>query len=104
MDEELKALLKSNLRVSEESLAILKKLNAARIMGSIMGVVKWVVILAVTFGTYYYLQPFLERGLDVITNPAGILEDALGNNNGVIDPNKLSPDTIKKIRDSILSE
>lgn len=66
MDEELKNLLKRNLEASEESLRILKKLNRARIADNIYWIVKWVVIIGLSFGAYYYIEPFIKKYMDLV--------------------------------------
>jgi len=63
-DEELKQLLKRNVEISEESLRILKKINRARIIGNVYSFLKWVIIIGVSAGAYYYLQPYLQKLMD----------------------------------------
>jgi len=59
--EQIKKLLKRNLEVSEESFKILKKMHKAQVWGRIMRISKWVLILSLAFGTYYYIQPYMEN-------------------------------------------
>jgi len=72
-DEELKQLLKKNLEVSEESLRILKKMNRVRIFGNIYTFLKWVIIVGVSVGLYYYLDPYIKK----LTDDFKKLTDAL---------------------------
>ncbi|MFH1956559.1 MAG: hypothetical protein ABIJ28_02860 [Patescibacteria group bacterium] len=60
----LKDLLKRNLEVSEESLKILKKMHRAAIMGRFFLFLKWVIIIGLSFGTYYYIEPHLQTIID----------------------------------------
>ncbi len=60
-NEELKQLLKQNLEVSEESLKILKKLNKSRRMGSLFFVFKWLIIIGLAIGAFYYLEPYINQ-------------------------------------------
>ena len=99
MDEELKALMRRDVEISEESLKILRSMRRAQRIGTVFAFVKWIFIIAVTLGAYYVAQPFLEKGLEVIANPAELL-DSQGQN--IINPNTLSSDTINKIKDALL--
>ena len=58
--EEIKRLLKKNLEVSEESLKIAKKVRRTQNTGRLFKALKWIIILALALGSYYYIQPFLE--------------------------------------------
>lgn len=100
MDEELKTLLRQNLKVSEESLDILRGIRRGQRIGTAINALKWLFVLAATFGAYYYLQPLLERGLEVIANPAGALE--LEEGSSFLQSTKLSPETISKLREVLL--
>lgn len=73
VDEYLKQLLENNLKVSEESLTILKGMRSAARWGRFFMIVKWVIIIAISFGSYYYAQPFLQKSLDVINQATGTL-------------------------------
>jgi len=59
-EEDLKVLLRENIELSKESLKILKKINRGRIFSNIFTTLKWVVIIGVSFGAYYYIEPFLS--------------------------------------------
>jgi len=66
MDEEIRQLLQKNLEVSQESLKILKKINRARIIGNIFSFLKWMIIIGVSIGIYYYIQPYLGKLTDLL--------------------------------------
>lgn len=65
-EEDLKNLLKKNLEVSEESLKILKKINRARVIGSIFTFFKWMIIIGASIGIYYYIQPYIDQMLELL--------------------------------------
>ncbi|MFA4890555.1 MAG: hypothetical protein WC587_02930 [Candidatus Paceibacterota bacterium] len=70
-DEELKQLLQKNLETSQESLEILKKMNRARMVGNVLVFLKWVVIIGLSYGAYYFIEPYLKTltgGLDSINS------------------------------------
>ncbi len=58
--EETRRLLKRNLAISEESFKILKKLRRVQKISSFITFTKWTIIILLAFGTYYYIQPFME--------------------------------------------
>ncbi len=60
-DEELKHLLRENLEVSQESLKILKKINRDRVIGNVYNFLKWSIIIGVSIGLYYYIQPYMDK-------------------------------------------
>lgn len=61
MDEDLKKLLQRNLEVSEESLKILKKINRARIMATVYNTLKLAIIILLSVGAYYYVEPMINN-------------------------------------------
>jgi len=98
MEEELKELMQKNLEVSEETLRILKKINRARVFGSIFSLIKWVIIIGISVGAYYYIEPVLK---DILNNLQGMLEavqniKATGQSLGEIP--SISPELIEKIK------
>ena len=74
--EEFKKLLRQNLEVSSESLRLLKKLNKARIMDNVYWIIKWVVIIGVSFGAYYYIEPYLNKYIETIKKLAPLNKEA----------------------------
>jgi uncharacterized membrane protein len=64
-DEELKNLLKENLEVSKESLSILKSINRGRKISGLLTFLKWVIIIGVAAGAFYYLEPYLNQVKDL---------------------------------------
>lgn len=68
MDEEIKALLRQNLEVSEKSLAILKKMRQEVIMGRIFQFIKWVIIIGLIVFSFVKIQPYLIYWGDVFSS------------------------------------
>ena len=99
MDEELKTLMRRDVEISEESLKILQSMRRAQRLGTIFTAVKWVFIIIITVGSYYIVQPFLEKGLEVFVNPVGLLEPQ-GQN--LFNPGNLNADKIGKIKEILL--
>lgn len=96
-DEELKILLRENIEVSKESLKILKKINRGRIFGNIFSALKWMLIVGVSFGTFYYINPYLTKYLDLIVGLTSGVEDVGKISNNI--NSAVSPDLLKKIKE-----
>ena len=96
-DEELKVLLRENIEVSKESLKILKKINRGRIWGNVFSVLKWTLIIGLSFGAYYYIEPFLSQYVDMLRGLTSGVENIgkIGNNTN----SAVSPDLLKKLQD-----
>jgi hypothetical protein len=65
--EEIKRLMRKNLSVSEECLQILKKMHRAQLMGRLLKVLKWLIIVALALGAYYYAQPYMDTFWQAMT-------------------------------------
>ncbi|MEK7647302.1 MAG: hypothetical protein AAB378_02955 [Patescibacteria group bacterium] len=76
MDEELKKLLQRNLEVSEESLKILKKINRARIMAAVYNTLKLAIIILLSVGAYYYVEPMINNLLGTLNQLTGGAQSA----------------------------
>ena len=95
-DEELKVLLRENIEVSKESLKILKKINRGRIWGNVFSVLKWTLIIGLSFGTYYYIEPFLSQYLDTLRGITSGVENIGKISNNI--NSAVSPDLLKKLQ------
>jgi hypothetical protein len=60
-DEEIRQLLKKNIEVSEESLGLLKKMHRAAVIGRFFSFMKWVVIIGISVGSYYLIEPYIKK-------------------------------------------
>jgi hypothetical protein len=66
MDEETNKLLKENIEISRESLKILKGIRRANRLATALKVIYWLVIFGVLTGAYYFLEPYIKSGMDVV--------------------------------------
>ena len=73
-DSELKELLEENLRVSKESLAILKKTRSDALWRRFFTAIKWLIVLGLLVWGYIQLQPILDQLLGVWQNVTGLTE------------------------------
>ena len=61
MDAESKELLKKTFALAEENNKILRKMRRSQKIASFLRFVYWVIILGVTFGAFYLLQPYVDK-------------------------------------------
>ena len=61
MDPQDKAKLDKALALSEENNRILKSLQRYMRLGRLMSLLYWVVIIGVSVGSFYYLQPYINQ-------------------------------------------
>jgi len=93
----IKELLQKNLETSEESLKILRKMHRANILGRFFWILKWAVIIGLSFGVYYYIEPYLQaimNNLSIISSGVNEVRNASDS----ISPNNISPDLLDKIK------
>ncbi|MEK6847480.1 MAG: hypothetical protein AABY16_04920 [Nanoarchaeota archaeon] len=64
MDPETTHLLRKALEIAEENNKILKDLQSTARWSRFFFLVKWLVVIGITFGTYYFIQPYLNQILE----------------------------------------
>lgn len=79
-DGELKKLLEENLKVSHESLKILKSINRGRMWARFFFFIKWILILSLLTIGFIKIQPYLES----LSNNLERISDALLKINGFL--------------------
>lgn len=67
MDSEMKQLLEENLKISKENNELLLKVRSVQKWAQITRILYWVLIIAVSFGSLYYIKPYLGNLLNVYT-------------------------------------
>ncbi|MEK7478019.1 MAG: hypothetical protein AAB645_01460 [Patescibacteria group bacterium] len=63
--EEIKDLLEKNLKVSEENNDLLKGIIRHSRWSLALTIIKWVIIVGVTLGAYYYFEPLWNKTMDL---------------------------------------
>jgi len=85
MDIEVKNLLEENLKLSRENNILLLKIDSAQRWAKITRYIYWGIIVFVSIGGYYFIQPYLKNLLNVYTggmygiNDVGNITDTLVN-------------------------
>ncbi len=93
MTPEEKSLLEETYRLTAENNAILKAVQRSNRMATIMRVLYWVVIIVMSFGAYYFIQPYLNMmlglsgqgtGIQGLTNSLNQAQDAASQLQGLL--------------------
>lgn len=61
MDQEERSLLEENLRISRENNLLLLKIRSVQRWASITRILYWAVLIGISFGAFYFLQPYIEN-------------------------------------------
>ncbi|HTK33569.1 MAG TPA: hypothetical protein VL335_03465 [Candidatus Paceibacterota bacterium] len=76
MTPEEKSLLERTYKLVEENNDILIKMRRGARITNIMRIVYWAVILIVSFGAYYFIQPYLNFMLGSLGSLSGLVGNA----------------------------
>ncbi len=96
-EEYVKDLLKRNLEVSEESLKILQKMHRAQVIGRTFKILKWLVIIAITLGVYYYIEPYLKMLINNF-NQIMVMLGEIKKTSDSLSPNNVPSDLLEKLQ------
>ncbi len=67
MSPEEKRLLEEALLLSRENNKILKKMRRGQLIGNILGSLKWIILIIVTIWSWFLVQPYFEKMLQMYT-------------------------------------
>lgn len=71
MDPEIKELLRENLKLNKENNELLKKIRKFQKWGQTSKAIYWFIILAFGFGSWYFIQPYLESVMGMYGSVTG---------------------------------
>ncbi len=74
MDPETKQLLEENLKLSKENNEMLSSLIRSKKRNNIFKAVYWGIIIIITIGTYYFIQPYISGLTSLYTGGASDLQ------------------------------
>ncbi len=60
MDPETQKMLRESLELARENNTLLRRMRSAQQRAHIFRIIYWVIILGVTFGAYYMIQPYIN--------------------------------------------
>ncbi|KKW11235.1 MAG: hypothetical protein UY50_C0018G0003 [Parcubacteria group bacterium GW2011_GWA2_49_9] len=78
MTPEERQLLIQTSRLVEENNKILRKMHRAALWGRIMRILYWAVIIALSVGAYYFIQPYVEQVQGIYGGVKGDVENIRG--------------------------
>ncbi|MEN9524081.1 MAG: hypothetical protein RL536_150 [Candidatus Parcubacteria bacterium] len=81
MTPEERSLLERTHKLVEENNEILRSIRRSNRFGTIMRVLYWVLILALSFGAYYFIQPYLSSMLGTYSSLQNSLQGLQGDVN-----------------------
>jgi hypothetical protein len=71
MNPEDRNLLESTYKLVEENNEILRKLHRKQQAGMVIKALYWAVIIAISLGAYYFIQPYVELMGDLYNEATG---------------------------------
>ena len=72
MDQESKQLLQNTLALAEENNKMLHKIRGVQKRGTLWQVLKLIVIIGIALGSFYYLEPYLNKIMDLYNSVSGM--------------------------------
>ena len=80
MTPEEKSLLEQTHRLAEENNDILRSLRRSRRMSTILTIFYWVVIVVVSVGSYYFVEPYMK----LLPNVMGAIQGDVNSANAAL--------------------
>jgi len=72
MDSESRQLLQNTLALAEENNKMLHKIRGVQKRGTLWQVLKLIVIIGIALGSFYYLEPYLNKIMDLYNSVSGM--------------------------------
>lgn len=66
-------------KLVEENQRMTRSLYQRARMATVVVAIKWILIILITLGSLYYIQPYLEGALKAYTDAAGFIDNFNGN-------------------------
>jgi hypothetical protein len=66
MTPEEKSLLERTHKIAEDNNVILRGIRRANRISTVMRILYWLIIVGVTLGAFYYLQPYIDSMFEII--------------------------------------
>ena len=74
MDPESRKLLEATLALAEENNKMLHKIRGIQKRETLWHVLKLLVIIGIAFGSFYYIEPYLNKMMDLYNSISGTQE------------------------------
>ena len=72
MDPESKQLLENTLALTEENNKLLHKIRGVQKRAVVWQVLRWIIILGIAFGSFYFLEPYLNKVMNLYSSISGV--------------------------------
>ena len=72
MDSESRQLLQNTLALAEENNKMLHKIRGVQKRGTLWQVLKLIVIIGIALGSFYYIEPYLNKIMDLYNSVSGM--------------------------------
>ena len=72
MDQESKQLLQNTLALAEENNKMLHKIRGVQKRSTFWQVLKLIVIIGIALGSFYYIEPYLNKIMDLYNSVSGM--------------------------------
>jgi hypothetical protein len=72
MDPESKQLLQNTLALAEENNKMLHKIRGVQKRGTFWQILKFIIIIAIAFGSFYYIEPYLNKIMALYSSVSGM--------------------------------
>jgi hypothetical protein len=73
MDFEEKELIRKTFHLAEENNKILRKMRASMQWSRAFRIFYWVIVIGVSIGAFYYIQPYIDQLVEAYSGLTGIL-------------------------------
>ena len=85
MDPETKKLLQDTFLLAEDNNKMLHKIRSGQKWASFMRVLYWLIIIGISVGAFYFMQPYIEPVQKLLGNASSVFEQLNGSKNQNID-------------------
>ena len=100
MDLEPKELLQKTLELAEENNKMLHKIRGVQTREFIWRTLKIIIIIGIALGSFYFIEPYLNKIVDVYNSISGIQQDIKNTTDSIKNitdtPSSMLKDLIKK--------
>ena len=73
MDPESKKLLEDTYALTEENNKMLHNIKRSMFLARIMSILYWLVIIGVSVGAFYFIQPYIDQLMGVYGKASGVI-------------------------------
>ena len=72
MDPESRRILDETYKLATENNKMLRKMRSAQKWATFWSAVRWLIIIGLTFGSFYFLEPYMNKVLDAYDSISGL--------------------------------